>query len=605
MASPSSSSLQARISAFEALSGPSSLNRARSSPGPGSLLDSPISPAVTTFRPIVPSPPVRRPATTAPTPHSPSSSPPNLGRKTSLIDLKDWVLDDDLPNAGVRHVSDPLLLFPSSSTATMTPLINLESSPPTASARPVPPLPPRKPSYASLKSVSSTAPSTSSSLSRSPAPPSVALPLPVPIPPRRASSKQPPPSPGRDSLKVDTYTYPPLGLGLEPPPRGHAPASSVSSFHSVSLSSDGGTEPPTPLYLPASPVDRDHDDSASTNTSTRDDREGSLDESFEDVSVPNSAVSPSVAARACGWEALASANTKTMTTAKSTPPKLPQRPMKPPLPPSHPVSPPSSSPLSPSTKTITPPPSRTTPKPPPLHPPPPIRTRPPSSRSSTASTTSTSTIPSVFASSSDRSSIRSASTGTSFTSPSSVPKVSLMPQKPTPMLKGPAQLGRQPPVPPAARARYEALFTRNVLAQRRALSHSHVPSSPPTHMRKAAGWRGLSVDLITNAPESPSASATASGSGRIAEDEDEVGEDERIEAELVRRIWSLSRLDGATLRAIWAECDPANDGALTRDAFVRGMWRIDEELRRAQLGLTRVRTSARGPTRSKPRAILR
>lgn len=54
-----------------------------------------------------------------------------------------------------------------------------------------------------------------------------------------------------------------------------------------------------------------------------------------------------------------------------------------------------------------------------------------------------------------------------------------------------------------------------------------------------------------------------------------------------------------------AECDPANDGALTRDAFVRGMWRIDEELRRAQLGLTRVRTSARGPTRSKPRAILR
>lgn len=31
------------------------------------------------------------------------------------------------------------------------------------------------------------------------------------------------------------------------------------------------------------------------------------------------------------------------------------------------------------------------------------------------------------------------------------------------------------------------------------------------------------------------------------------------------------------------ECDPARTGTLDREGFVRGMWRVDEELRRAQL----------------------
>ena len=31
------------------------------------------------------------------------------------------------------------------------------------------------------------------------------------------------------------------------------------------------------------------------------------------------------------------------------------------------------------------------------------------------------------------------------------------------------------------------------------------------------------------------------------------------------------------------ECDTAGTGSLNREAFIKGMWRIDEELRKAQL----------------------
>ncbi|KDQ17910.1 hypothetical protein BOTBODRAFT_104822 [Botryobasidium botryosum FD-172 SS1] len=48
-------------------------------------------------------------------------------------------------------------------------------------------------------------------------------------------------------------------------------------------------------------------------------------------------------------------------------------------------------------------------------------------------------------------------------------------------------------------------------------------------------------------------------------------------------IWSCSKLDRGLLRAIWyeEECDLEKRGSLDREAFARGMWRIDEELRRA------------------------
>ncbi|KIJ35711.1 hypothetical protein M422DRAFT_87191, partial [Sphaerobolus stellatus SS14] len=49
-------------------------------------------------------------------------------------------------------------------------------------------------------------------------------------------------------------------------------------------------------------------------------------------------------------------------------------------------------------------------------------------------------------------------------------------------------------------------------------------------------------------------------------------------------IWKASKLPKARLRDIWNECDPDGVGSLDREGFARGMWRIDEALRAAQLG---------------------
>jgi hypothetical protein len=57
-----------------------------------------------------------------------------------------------------------------------------------------------------------------------------------------------------------------------------------------------------------------------------------------------------------------------------------------------------------------------------------------------------------------------------------------------------------------------------------------------------------------------------------------------------------------------SECDPDGTGSLDRDAFVRGMLRIDDELRRAQvLGRARAGSSAsaRAPRPVPSRPILR
>lgn len=46
------------------------------------------------------------------------------------------------------------------------------------------------------------------------------------------------------------------------------------------------------------------------------------------------------------------------------------------------------------------------------------------------------------------------------------------------------------------------------------------------------------------------------------------------------------------------ECDPIGHGALSLDAFVKGMWRIDEELRRAQAHAIKSATSGSASYRS-------
>ncbi|KAI0822777.1 hypothetical protein BC628DRAFT_1387617 [Trametes gibbosa] len=509
-----SSAVKARIHAFESLQS-STATIVPASKSPPNLLEGPISPTVTSISPMIPSPSVTPVRQTLP---SPSPSPPNLGRKTSLIDLKEWVVPDGpLPYVPrqrppmarkpppplvtkpvVRHVSDSVVH------KVPTPLIHLESPPKNRTA---PPLPPRKPSYSSLKSVSPSNSSTSS-LTRSPS--------------------QPIPTPSRsDSLTVD-HTYPPLSkLGVSSPSR-HAPASSISSFHSVSLSSDGGTDPATPNslsnHVATYPLDHDdHDD----HSSIREPDAVSLDESFENLSM-TSAVSPTTSSVSHDWEVYA-------TKRAPEPPKLPQRPLKPSSVPPSPL-------LAP--KKDGPPP------------PPPSRSRPPSSRNSLASTSAAST--------SDRSSILSIAT-----SRTSISTRSTTTPKPKPAL-----LARPTPVPPAARKRYETVFNANVIAARQV----ERAKSPPRKPRQAAGWRGLSVDLITNPEEIASAPASRAGSV-----DEEVGAEERLEGRVIRAIWKLSRLKRETLRVIWMECDPAGTGSLDRDGFVKGMWRIDEELRKAQV----------------------
>ncbi|TCD67281.1 hypothetical protein EIP91_000303 [Steccherinum ochraceum] len=620
--------IQSRISAFEALSTKTSPKPGSSFSPPPNLLDAPISPSASIILPISSAAPSPKPKPIQYT-RSPSPSPPILGRKTSLIDLKDWELDDGpvynvsyatrnksspsvsgssssasasaqsgRPNP--RHVSDTKLSTYSSQS---TPLIHLESSPPKPKPTfaPPPPLPPRKASYGSLKSVSN---SSTSSLARSPSgPANMALPL---VPPRRKS----------DSLGVDTYA-PPGKLGITIPRPGHAPASSISSFHSVSLSSDGGTDvgSVSSSHLATFPMDRDGSDADDHRESNgRDIDDVSLD-SYENIST----VSPSVSSISMDWGGMSDLTT---TTKRPQPPKLPQRPpaktpsgSHPRSPPAHPSStlpPPAhpSSPAPPRTPLLTQP--NAAGKPPP--PPPPSRTRPPpaSNRSSLASTITSASDYSILSAATSRTSLSGSS---SVVRPPSTPKPvssALLQQK----------LTRPTPIPPSARVRYEGVFAGNVLAQRkfakerrekerekekeRKMTLSPPPMPGMRKSRQAAGWRGLSVDLITNPEHTQGENGNGAGSpgGEAEEREDEGGEEgeERLDGRTVGRIWKASRLEQAKLKEIWMECDPTNSGSLDKVAFVKGMWRIDEELRRAQL--TR-RHPAATPRRKPSKPILR
>ncbi|KAF7363755.1 hypothetical protein MSAN_01033300 [Mycena sanguinolenta] len=248
-------SLQSRISAFESLS------------NPHAALQKPLSPR------IIPSTPPRA---------SPSPSPPNLGRKSSLIDfkidLKDWVLDDGSPPRSNGFKKTPTQASFNGEDA----LIHF--SPPKPSSVKAPPLPPRKPSLASLKSTAS-------------------------LPVNKNPPSLPPPTRRGDSLTVE-HTYPPLELS---PPRGHTHGSSISSFHSVSLS------------------DRSPSPSPTAAVHTTEHTTGSSAESFEELSASAALASPTTTALISqDWE---------RAMARRQPPKLPARP-----PPTTTVSPPPDTP---------------------------------------------------------------------------------------------------------------------------------------------------------------------------------------------------------------------------------------------------------------------
>jgi len=603
-----STSIQSRIIAFEALKDQKPLkSKPKIIDGFGdvvdidtpsdatNILEEPISPTANTFSTIAPSPnpsPLNRVQSLSGSDvHSPSPSPPNLGRKTSLLDLNDWVVDVESPNSVTGTGAGPIGSAPHrwqpppSPTASVhtrplpprkkdmperpistraaatiiAPLIQLEDlSPKSKSA---PPIPPKK--FPANKLINGkitvsghlAGRDPSSSTSVSPTPPT------LPLPKRN------------DSLTVEPqHVYPPFfKLDTAPNGRGrHAPASSVSSFHSVSLSDGGDTGTPGSVtnFVFTYPMDRNI--TGNTNGSGNNgsihgggDDSGSLDESFENVSTISDSHSYDFAYGSFPPN------------KPQIPPRLPERPNKPRTNGSAnitsmtqtPVTSPPRSPVLPLTR-ISSSSSTTSSRRMPPPPPPPNRNSFTTSRITASSRASP---PSTSAS--DRSSILStATTGTSYTSGSShTPTLNNF----TTGLLNPSlnKFARQPPIPSHARHRYEKLFYVNVDARKKAkLDKSQkqnpgllgVPgvgiSSPPSikKARKAAGWRGLSVDLITNPDENlpslpPSQPGSRRGSMESAESGGmaERGRDDRLEGMIVRRIWMCSKLDREKLRAIW------------------------------------------------------
>lgn len=522
-ASPSampSASLQSRIQAFEALSSSPATPPHSTPPPPAdgrtSLLESPISPEASSFHPITPF--------VAPTSNRSRSPSPSLACQTSLIDLQDWVVEDgpaEQPlahhhtlTAGVRKLngiressrtpSPSRKPTPSSGASTSsTPLINLDPPP-----KPRPPLPPRKLS--------------SNTIDRVPTRRSVSAGS------ETGATLRPPGRP--DSLTIE-HTYPPGAHKFGAVRGGHAPASSISSFHSVSLSSDGSNVEIQNLKTCSNPPSFTFDaDSRITDFDT-----ASIAESFENVSAP-SAASPTTAVP-FDWE---KAIGKSKSSPKLEPPGLPHRPgtriapVVPPKPLARSISASSSSTAT-STKTRRPPPP-----PPPYQP----RSRPSSSRASVVSTS---------ASTSDRSSILSNATTTSQTSISTRSSAQLgAGVKPSPLL-------RPTPVPPAARSRYESLFDSAIQGRRKAEKKSQkikLLAPPPLSAKKgrqAAGWRGLSVDLIANPEDHPVLSLKKEFDESDGEEKESsaVAPEERLNGRIVKYIWSASRLDRKKLWSIW------------------------------------------------------
>ncbi|KAF9792168.1 hypothetical protein BJ322DRAFT_18328 [Thelephora terrestris] len=630
-----STSIQSRISAFESLkdqrphkTNPKIINDfgelADDADAPSdapNILEEPISPIAHAFSTIAPSstpsPMNRVHSLSGSDLHSPSRSPPSLGRKSSLLDLNDWVVDVEGPNVSstgtgpigaaphrwlappapgsslsTRPLPPPRKGMPERPTSTRsppsttTPLIQLDEVTPQKS-KSGPPIPPKKVPASKLTNSPNVRPAhLASSISISPKPPTLSL-------PRRT-----------DSLTVEPqHIYPPsLKLDIVPNGRGrHAPASSVSSFHSVSLSDGGDTGTPSSLthFVFTYPMDRNvtgNTSGSGNNGSVHGggDDSCSLDESFENVSTISDSHSYDFA-----YGSLPP-------TKPQIPPRLPERRNKPQTgasaiatsktqatissPPQSPVPPLARMPSTSSTTS-----NRRMPPPPP----------PNRNSSSIPRTTASSRASPPSTSASDRSSILStATTGTSYTSGSSH----------TPTINSTIfgnsgssinKFSRQPPIPASARHRYEKVFYINVEARKRArleTSQKQIPgllgvpgmgSSSPTSVkkaRKAAGWRGLSVDLITNPAENlPSHSPSHPGSRRGSmESADsggvtERGKDDRLEGVVVKRIWMCSNLDREKLRMIWNDCEGSDTGSLEVDAFVKAMWRIDEELRKARL----------------------
>ena len=596
-------SIQSRISVFEALKDQKPHNSKQKTindfgelvDGPDAsvnathILEEPIPPTANTLSTIAPSPspsPLNRVHSLSGSDlHSLPSSTPSIGRKSSLLDLNDWVVEESPnvsstgtgpigaaphrwqppPSPSASQNTRPLLpprgdmsgrpTNTRSPASTVAPLIQLEdiTLPKSKSAPPIPPkrFPSNKPTNSTSLGLGRSAGQNASSVS--PTPSILSL-------PKRT-----------DSLTVEPqHIYPPsLKLDIAQNGRGrHAPASSVSSFHSVSLSDGGDTGTPGSLtnFVFTYPMDMNvtgNTSGSGNNGSTHGggDDSGSLDESFENVSAISDShsydfafgslppskpqIPPRLPDRPKKSRSNASMNaTSTSQAAISSPPRSPVPPLT----------------RIPSTSSTS---SGRRMQPPPL----PNRNLPITSRTTTSSRASP---PSTSAS--DRSSILStATTATSYTS-GSAHTPTIVSTAISNLNPSANKFARQPPIPASAKHRYERVFYANIEARKKAKlerSQKQIPgllgvpgtgTTTPTSIkkaRKAAGWRGLSVDFITNPDENfPSLPPSQPGSRRGSiESADSAGGD-RLEGVVVRRIWMCSNLDREKLRSIWCDSIP-------------------------------------------------
>jgi len=117
-------------------------------------------------------------------------------------------------------------------------------------------------------------------------------------------------------------------------------------------------------------------------------------------------------------------------------------------------------------------------------------------------------------------------------------------------------------VPSAARKRYISVFNANILQRRRAEAQFPSPrkfshaEAKAKRTRQAAGWRGLSVDLITATPEELTAhDQSIKGKQKEWDIElvvnESVGPHETLEGQIVKAIWVRSRIEKSKLAEIW------------------------------------------------------
>lgn len=118
-------------------------------------------------------------------------------------------------------------------------------------------------------------------------------------------------------------------------------------------------------------------------------------------------------------------------------------------------------------------------------------------------------------------------------------------------------LHRPTPVPPATRTRYETLFANAVLGQRQSEKQclKSLPSlSQPKKARQAAGWRGLSLDLLTQPEDHSALPENKEGrepQGDNDREDESVSAEDKLNGHIIKYIWKTSRLDRRKLRDIW------------------------------------------------------